>query len=248
MNTKVIRATGGWMLMAMVALGFSMMAGMPRSAAAAEPPPEWDGLLRVPDKGPNHLYLLRGADFAPYTQVRIEPVQVSFDANWQSNANVRSAHRMLSDHDMEQLRAELAREFHMIFANELMREGYMITSASGDHVLNVKPGIVNLYITAPGKPTSGRSRRYIASTGHMTLVLELRDSVSGQLLGRVVDTVDGRRAGGFAIASPVTNLADARAALSNWARMTLTALNYAKQASPGTAVAEKKSENNAKPR
>ena len=125
----------------------------------------------------------------------------------------------------------LAREFHDLFPEALTKGGYTLADEDGYNVLRVTPQIVNLYIAAPDKPASGRNRTYVANTGHMTLVLELRDSVTQQLLGRVVDSVQGRRSGTFQLASSVTNLAAARAAVTNWADVLLTALNHAKQSS-----------------
>jgi len=227
------------LLSAFVALAFNLLTAAPSPAVAAEPPPEWDGLLRVPDKGADHLYLLRGADLGIYTKVLVSPVQVTFDPDWKSNSQTRNPERFVSSADMDQIRSGLAREFHTIFESELTKGGYTLSPQGGDEVLSISPAIVNLHITAPKTQTSGRSRRYVADTGRMTLVLELRDSVSGQLLGRVVDTQHGRRDGRLVLATPLTNLTDARESLSNWARMTLTALDYAKQSSPETAVARK---------
>ena len=238
-SITTIGSAGRWMAMAIVALGCSLPGMVATVVAAAEPPPEWDGLLRVPDKGADHLYVRRGVDFAKYSQLQIEPVQIAFDEQQTSIGTGRNPARRLSASDMEQIRATLAREFHSIFENELTRGGYTLTSQDGDNVLRVTPAIVNLYVAGQTRPTSGRGRLYVASSGHMTLVLELRDSVSGQLLARVVDTAHGRRSGNFAVPStPVATLADARDALTHWAGSLLTALNYAKQ-SGGTAVAEK---------
>jgi len=51
----------------------------------------------------------------------------------------------------------------------------------------------------------------------MTLVAELRDSVTGELLGRVVDTRRGRSTGMMQFTNNVTNTADARRAIGVWA-------------------------------
>jgi hypothetical protein len=61
----------------------------------------------------------------------------------------------------------------------------------------------------------------------MLFVAELRDSVSGRLLARAVDPVQGRQTGGFEIASSETNMAAARTAPKNWADVLRTALEDA---------------------
>lgn len=58
---------------------------------------------------------------------------------------------------------------------------------SSDDVLILHPAIIDLDITPPDIPVPGRSTTYVASAGAATLYLELYDSVSGEILARVVD-------------------------------------------------------------
>ena len=87
----------------------------------------------------------------------------------------------------------------------------------GPDTLRVTAAIVDLFVTAPNTMTAGRSRTYTANTGRMTLVAELRDSVTGEILARVVDAQSGRSAGTWMATSSVTNNADARRAIGIWA-------------------------------
>jgi hypothetical protein len=196
---------------------------------ANSPPAEWDGLVRVQNRRLDHVYLLPDVSFAGYTRVRLDPVQVSFYRNWNPN---RSPSQRLRQRDLENIKSTLANEFRRVFSDTLTRGGYKLVDEDGDDVLRVQAAIINLYITAPSAGAPGRSRTFVANTGQMTLVAELRDSVTGQLLARVVDTVQGRRAGGFQVASPVSNMADARRALSQWADVLLTGLDDAEGRSP----------------
>jgi len=80
-----------------------------------------------------------------------------------------------------------------------------------------------------------RHSHYATYTDHMTSVIELLDPITGQLLGRVVDTLHGSREGRFAPGNPVTNLANAQMPINHWAGTTLTALDYAKPSlTPGS--------------
>jgi len=94
-----------------------------------------------------------------------------------------------------------------------------VVDQDDDDVLRVSAAIANLYITAPEKMSAGRSRTYTTNAGHMTLVAELRDSVTGKLMARAVDSVQARDTGTFMITTSVSNLASARTALSKWARV-----------------------------
>jgi hypothetical protein len=187
--------------------------------AADEPPQEWDGLVRVSSKKLDHVYKLPQADFSGYKRVRLDPIEVEFDKNWKPNQSERSPSRRLTNEDLEKIKKALAEEFRKVFTEELTKNGYPVVEESDDDVLRVSAAIVNLYITAPEKMSAGRSRTYTSSAGHMTLVVELRDSVTGKLMARAVDSVQGRDTGNFMITNSVTNMSSARTALTKWAQV-----------------------------
>jgi hypothetical protein len=192
---------------------------LPMAVSADEPPQEWDGLTRVKSKQLDHVYKLPGADFSSYKRVRLDPIEVEFDKNWKPNDSQRSPSRRLTNDDLEKIKKALAEEFRKVFTEELTENGYQVVTEDDDDVLRVSAAIVNLYIIAPDKMSAGRSRTYTTSSGHMTLVVELRDSVTGKLMARAVDSVQGRDTGNFQITNSVTNMSAARTALSKWARV-----------------------------
>ncbi|HEV3181565.1 MAG TPA: DUF3313 family protein [Steroidobacteraceae bacterium] len=209
------RSTAKHLSLALLAIG--AVAALLPAVAADEPPTEWDGLARVSSKKLDHLYKLPEADFSGYKRVRLDPIEVEFDKNWKPNASERSPSRRLTNSDLEKIKKTLAEEFRKVFTEELTEHGYPVVNEDGDEVLRVSAAIINLYITAPDTMSAGRSRTYTTNTGHMTLVAELRDSVTGKLMARAVDSVQARNTGTFMITTSVTNLGDARTALSKWA-------------------------------
>jgi Protein of unknown function (DUF3313) len=226
-SLKVVRACGTARHFSLALLAIGAIAAMLPALAADQPPAEWDGLARVASKQIDHLYKLPEADFSGYKRVRLDPIEVEFDKNWKPNASERSPSRRLSNEDLEKIKKTLAEEFRKVFTEELTKNGYPVVSEDGDDVLRVSAAIVNLYITAPDKMSAGRSRTYTTNTGHMTLVAELRDSVTGKLMARAVDSVQARDTGTFMITTSVTNLAAARTALSKWARVLREGLDAA---------------------
>src|SRR5215469_1121146 len=200
-------------------LAFAMLVMSAVALAADEPPKEWDGLVRVNSKQLDHVYKLPEADFSGYKRVRLDPIEVEFDKNWKPNQNERSPSRRLTNDDLERIKKALAEEFRKVFTEELSKNGYTVVAESDDDVLRVSAAIVNLYITAPEKMSAGMSRTYTTSAGHMTLVAELRDSVTGKLMARAVDSVQGRDTGNFMITNSVTNMSAARNGLIKWARI-----------------------------
>ncbi len=59
----------------------------------------------------------------------------------------------------------------------------------------------------------------------MTLVAELRDSMTGELLARAVDARGARSSGTWQVTNRVTNTADARRAMGIWATALRQALD-----------------------
>jgi len=144
-------------------------------------------------------------------------VEVSFARNWDPNRGGRSAARRLNASDITAMQVGLADMFRETFRAELERGGFKLVDEVGPDTLRVTAAIIDLFVTAPNAPAAGRSRTYTANTGRMTLVAELRDSVTGEILARVVDAQSGRSGGTWMATSSVTNNADARRAIGIWA-------------------------------
>jgi hypothetical protein len=68
----------------------------------------------------------------------------------------------------------------------------------------------------------------------MTLVAELRDAPSGELVARVLDRRVGRDRGSFEITTSVDNVAAARDAARAWARILREQLDAARRIAPRT--------------
>ena len=181
-------------------------------------PTEWDGLVRQPDTRLDAVFLRADAEIPSYTNVIIAPASVQFARNWEPNRGGRSLSRRLDTADVVAIKDNLAATLGDIFREELTAGGYQVVTEPGPDTLLVIPAIVDLYITAPDTMSAGRSRTYTASSGRMTLVLELRDSVTGETLARVVDSQSGRNTGVMTINNRTTNTADARHAIRIWAQ------------------------------
>jgi Protein of unknown function (DUF3313) len=220
---------------AAVALGLAglVLTTVHSRAVAAEPPQQIEGgLVRVDKAKADHVYLLPGANFAKYKRVRMDPVDVSFSPQWKPNDTRSSLSQKLTADDVERIRKTVAEEFDKVFSEELRDGGYSLVNEDGPDVLRVTPKIVNLYINAPDKQSSARTRTYVTSAGHLTLQVVLRDAATGQYLAAAVDSVSDNTSGmRFEVANSVTNLGFARTAFSRWAQALLKGIEDAKQAS-----------------
>jgi hypothetical protein len=187
-------------------------------ASTPSGPAEWDGLVRQPSTRLAGVFVKPDAEIQSYTSFLLAPATVQFARNWDPNRGGRSVSRRLDASDMDSIRNDLSTMLGDIFREELGSGGYQVVTEPGPDTLLVIPAIVDLYITAPDTMSAGRSRTYTANSGRMTLVLELRDSVTGETLARIVDTQSGRNFGMMTITNRVTNNADARRAIRLWAQ------------------------------
>ena len=223
METKTMNGTTARLCAAVLAvIGMAVACTSTQNAKAPE---NWDGLERRQVKGIDAVYVRPNVQFPPYKSVMLDPVQVSFSKSWDPN-DTREVSRHLDAADLQKIKDELARLFRESFAEELGKGGYPLVEAPADDTMRIEAAIVDLYINAPDTMTAGRSRTYTTEAGAMTLAMELRDGPTGQVLARVVDRRTAETAGGYMQwTNSVTNRADARRLLDEWARRLRGALD-----------------------
>jgi hypothetical protein len=115
------------------------------------------------------------------------------------------------------MKDEMAGGFRSIFVKEFEAGGYRISEQAGQGSLVMTATLVDVYITAPEKLAPGRSNTFTTESGRMTLLLELHDGASGLLLGRIADRTIGDNFGRLEVTNGVTNSADFRRAVADWA-------------------------------
>ena len=194
-------------------------------AGAATPPETWDGLEYRKTKGLDGVYVRPGVEIKAYKSLVLAPVQVAFDKNWDPNKNSRGLAGQLSSDDMQEIRENMASEFRRIFGEQLAGAGYDVVAKPLDDTLVVAAALADVYINAPDQMSSGRSYSYTMNAGRMTLVMELRDGPTGQLLARVVDRYAGKQTSYATIANSVTNSAEFRQAITAWAKRLVKGLD-----------------------
>ena len=190
-----------------------------------------DGLTLQKDTKLDAVYLRDGADLSQYTKVAMEMPQVAFRKNWQRdhNAGERELSRRISDDEMDKLKKKFADEFIKIFVDELRKAGHEVTKDFADDVLLLAPALVEIDITAPSSnQTTGINRTYAANPGQMSLYMELYDSVSGQIIARVLDTKGGRNMPAFQVTTKGSNTAAVDRALRAWAGILIDNLGEVK--------------------
>jgi len=200
-----------------------VLAAMLCAACASEPRtsvPEvtHDGLERVANSRVERAWVKPDVDFSQYTKVGLLDCFVSFRRNWRmNNPGVRTR-------DMERIKSTLSEEFRRVFTEELESGGFPVVTEADDHVLLIRPAIIDLNVSAPQTNSGGRSDSFTTSPGSMTLVIELFDSVSNEILARAIDRRAARNVGNIQWTTSVTNRDAARRILRRWAGLLVTRL------------------------
>lgn len=201
-----------------------VLSGSP--AHAQNSPAEWDGLVRVESRHFDVAYLAPGADFSGFTKVMLDPTEVSFRRNWQRdfNNNARGLSNRISDQEARDILAAAQGGFQDVFREVYAQRGIQVVDQPGPDVLRIRTAVANLDVAAPDRMTPGRTRTYTSQAGEATIVIELRDSMSGAILGRGVDR---RTVGDSAFMlrrSSATNRADFQRMFRSWAEYSADAL------------------------
>ncbi len=193
-------------------------------ASAAEPMPETtpEGLVLLSGTKLNTVYVRPGATLDQYTKIVLFDAHVAFRKNWDRdyNRNLMPGTTRARPADMEKIKASLAEEFKTVFTAELQgKRGYEIVETADYDVLVVKPAIINLDVTAPKLSNTSMDRNIVTSAGQMTLWMELYDSVTGELIARVIDPAVDNRSGMAYRSSSSANKNAARKILTVWAEI-----------------------------
>jgi hypothetical protein len=192
------------------------------SCAATAPPTEtYDGLVLVPNTRFAQVYRRPGVDLSTYDTVGLTNCSVAFRQNWlrdQNSSSLNMSNRV-TEQDVNKIKQKLGAECEATFRAALNQAPpYKVVDQfnDGEHVLVLRPSIINLDINAPDIMTAGRQRTYTTEAGEMTLLLEALDATTGEILVRVVDRRRDSETSYLQWTNSVTNQADAKRILNRW--------------------------------
>ena len=189
------------------------------SQQASETTP--DGLTLVRSTKHSAAYIKPGAQLDLYEKFGVVPCQVAFRKNWERdyNSSQRGAGAKVKQQDVDRIKNDLGQECTKFFTDALSEApAYdLVTSWNeGEEVLLVFPNIVNLDIASPDLNSPNRGRSYSASAGSMTMVLELIDAETSEVLVRAYDSKSDPDTF-VSYANSITNRQAADRMLRDWA-------------------------------
>lgn len=174
----------------------------------------FDGLTRVDNAKMKFAWIKADLDLSSYNKIKLQSAGIEYRSvkpvSRLSNSN-RSEFPM-----DERQKSRFQSAVREVFLGELGKSSrFEIVTEAGPDVLSLTGALLDVVSAVPPQ-TVGRVDFYITEIGQATLVLELRDSQSGEIFARTID----RRAVETTFvqrSNPVTNMAEAKRALRRWA-------------------------------
>lgn len=182
-----------------------------------------EGLHKIDNSAFDLAFARPDVDFSQYDGFILEPLQIAPDAAQASyesgsRSHMPGEHWEIGNTGLERLKDEL----HDAIVEALEKDrGHPVVTEPAPGVMRIGAAIIAINMPAPAKSTrygaAGRSSSATASSGAMTIVMELRDSLTGELLARVLDQGHaGDRGGGN---TSVNNWRYIRIICESWAKM-----------------------------
>lgn len=217
-------------LLTVFILGFLL--NCPLSAGDDIPLVTADGLHLVPDTQLRLVYADPDADLSVYSKLLLINPHVAFRKDWLRDINQNKPYNVTAQ-DMQNIRTELAAMFKEILVSKLQAADHVLVEEQGEDVLIIRPAILDLNITSPDTPRASSIRSIARSAGDMMLYLELRDSLTGDILAKALDhQVDRSNITTF-VSDKTRNEKAARRILDGWAEILVNGLNETMQVTSG---------------
>ena len=186
----------------------------------------YDGLHKVDHSQADMAWVRPDIDLSGYT--KLMPISGGIEYAEADNKGRTSRDRtaggpfFIDDRSREQFETLVAD----VFAEELEKsERFKVVDEPGPDVLMIAGGLLNVTSYVPPQ-TATRSVIFLRAVGEATLVLELRDSESGRILARSIDTRAAETISDtFTHSNSVTNSAEARRLIRFWAQRLVEGLD-----------------------
>ncbi|MDX1583064.1 MAG: hypothetical protein R3338_05615 [Thermoanaerobaculia bacterium] len=179
-----------------------------------------EGLVRTFGNGFDAVYRHPTSELGNVGGTRVEPCTVEFRENWLRDQNrERDLVNRVEPSDMRRIEGDLATSCTEIL-RELLEDGEPGQGGpSGGPTLILQPRIIDLDVTAPDIVSPSAERDYVRSVARMTLVVDLLDGSTDELLGRVIDHRSTPETARLTRSTRNANLVEMERLLEQWASL-----------------------------
>jgi len=196
-----------------------------------------DGLVRAKGSEFDDIWVKPDIDMAGYDELLIEDVRIAYKRKPNARRYSTAGSNFALDPGQIKDLKDLLRETLIEQIGE--SKEWKVASAAGPNVLMIEPGLVDLVVKVP-TDAPPNSTVYTTSAGEVTLLLELRDSETGELLARVADRSEARRPGAGSQdlywSNAVSNRSAVRTMFKRWSRILMARLDTARRLASSRAA------------
>jgi hypothetical protein len=210
--------------LSMLGLGASMIVGCasttPTIDTGPDAEPTFDGLYPVVGGRMDAAWARPDFSVEPYSKVMLHGVGVEYRPGGSKRTTTRGASGGEFFDPTPEQKVRFEEMMAEAFTEEMAKgEHYEIVTEPGPDVLLISGGLLDVVSYIP-PDIVGRGDVYLSRVGEATLVLEIRDSVTGAILIRAVDRRAAEDpAGGFTTSNRVSNSSEFRRVARAWARI-----------------------------
>ena len=198
-------------LLISIALGGLLSACVQQPSMPVElPTTNPDGLQEVSSTFFSAAFVRPGIDLSSYKELLVSESELAFKTPDRAKQQFP-----LTEEQKDYFRQVLDQQFRTALGNS---DTLQLTDAAGPKTLKVKVRVQDIIATVPPRSVSGVSDIALYAVGEATLVIELSDSESAEVLARVYDR---RAIEGTAISqkqgAPITRWEEVEALCKHWA-------------------------------
>jgi len=192
----------------------------PEIDTSAEAEPTFDGLYPVKGGRMDGAWARPDFNVESYTKIMLEGVGVEYRPGGSTRTTTLASSRQEFFALTPEQKARFEQEMAKAFMQELQNgEHFQIVDEPGPDVLLIRGGLLDVVSYVPPEPV-GNAEIYLSRVGEATLVLEVRDSLTGAILLRAVDRRAAEDAArGFSNSNRVSNTAEFRRLARAWGRI-----------------------------
>ena len=201
-----------------LAIAFAGCSSAPTIQTGADAEVSFDGLHKVDNARFQSSWADPEIDFSRYSKIIPGGADFEFRAVRRTGGTTRASSSAsefwISDADRERL----VEETSAIFAEELANSTrFEITDTKGDDVIIIRGALHDIVSNVPPEHI-GRSDIFLSSVGEVTIIIEVVDSMSNEVIFRGMERRVAGRQGGQAIrANRATTWAEVRRLMRRWA-------------------------------
>lgn len=195
-----------------------------------------DGLHRLDGSGFQLAWVKPDVEFADYKTIMLASPDVTYKRTprRRSGGSTAAPNYALGDVKMAKFKSELVESLQKEFDRS---EFYDVVDTPGADTLLIKPSIIDLVVLVPTEERPASERTFSTSTAVMTLVMELRDAQSGEVLARIAERREARAPGAngtttLTWSSSVNDAAAIRTMFKRWARILREHLDLVQELAP----------------